>query len=72
MRILKIEHKALLDAVATEYDLYNAAVKQIRLGSAVIALSNMHNTNTIQNVIADNKGFEVKPTKDDIEALNNK
>lgn len=70
MNYRKIEHNELLNAVGTEYALDKACVKQIRRGNAVIALSNMHNKKLITNTMAENKGYEVEPTQDDIDMLN--
>ena len=71
MRIVKIEHSTgVLDAVKCEYDLDRLGVKVKRFGAAVIALSNMHNNNDIQNIIHDNHGQEVDPSDDDIQVFN--
>ena len=73
MRYVKIEFPmGVLSAVTAEYALDRAGVKQCRRGTAVIALSDMHNTKVVANVTAENKGYEVEPTQGDIDFLNNK
>lgn len=74
MRYIKIEFPlGVLSATTAEYALEREGVKQARRETAVIALSNMHNKNTITNIMVENDGFERdEPTQDDIDFLINR
>lgn len=70
MRFVKLQFKNEIDSSRACAELRAERVKCTRLKRAVIALSNMHNTNTITNIMVDNKGYGVEPSSDDIDALN--
>lgn len=70
MRFVKLQFKNEIDSASACVDLALARVKYTRLKRAVIALSNMQNTNDIQGIMSDNKGYEIEPSKYDIDALN--
>lgn len=70
MRFVKLQFKNEIDSASACVDLALARVKCKRLGSAVIALSNMHNTNQITDISVDNEGYSIEPNQFDIDALN--
>jgi selenocysteine lyase/cysteine desulfurase len=69
MTIYKTQHPNTTDAINCASMLINLNVKCIRLGSAVVVLSNMHNSNTITNAMHENRGFSVEASEDDQQEL---
>lgn len=70
MRIVKIQCCDESKAVEAKGNLDRINVKSVRLDSAIVALSNMHNKNAISSIISNSGSHEVKPTQFDVDELN--
>ena len=67
MNILKAEYPNKRAAKHSMSGMHG--IKSIRLGSAVVWLSNIHNTKQAENTVHSHKGYTVKPTFDDEKLL---
>jgi metal-dependent HD superfamily phosphatase/phosphodiesterase len=65
MNIIKLQHPSDYDATNCSDALVKANVKCIRRGSAVVALTDMQNINTVGSIVDNNHGELVKASDSD-------